>query len=260
MVADLLNKSFSENRHSQVDAALRLVIKRPQNVRRSFNIPGLNMHKDFWLQRWESERIGFHQDQVNSYLRKYFQVLHLEHENVVLVPLCGKSVDMQWLCKQSQRVLGVEMSKIAVQAFYKEHGYDPQPVHGEKFESYEANNIRILCGDIFDLNSEDVKQVSAMYDRAALIALPVNMRERYVSHLMSILPSKTQILLITLDYNQDEMTGPPFAVSSDLVVALYSQYAQISLLAKMDVLEQNPRFKERGLSSLHESLFKMTVR
>jgi thiopurine S-methyltransferase len=218
------------------------------------------MKKYFWLERWEREEIGFHQNEVNPYLCEYWQELHLAHDSVVFVPLCGKSRDMLWLREQGHQVLGVELSNIAVQAFFKENGYTPHHVTRGKFEHCEADGIRILCGDFFDFSKDDLAKVSAVYDRASLIALPPEMRERYVRHLASILPPATQILLITVDYPQSEMPGPPFSVSPGEVEALYREHAEVRLLAQMDVLAQNPRFQQRGLSRLQENIFLLTLR
>ena len=140
-----------------------------------------------------------------------------------------------------------------MQAFFKENGYIPHHVTGEKFDRYEADGIRILCGDFFDLSKDDLAKTSAVYDRASLIALPPEMRERYARRLLNILPPATQILLITLNYPQQEMEGPPFSVSAGEVEALYQKHAEICLLTQMDVLAQEPRFQERGLSRLQES-------
>lgn len=218
------------------------------------------MKKDFWLERWEREEIGFHQNEINPYLHQYWQELHLARSSEVFVPLCGKSRDMLWLRQQGHSLLGVELSAIAVQAFFKENGYTPHHVTGEKFECYEADGIRILCGDFFDLGKNDLAQVGAVYDRASLVALPPEMRERYVRQLVNILPPAMQILLITLDYPQPEMPGPPFAVSVNEVKSLYHKHAEIRLLAQLDVLSQNPRLQERGLSRLQESIFLLTLR
>jgi thiopurine S-methyltransferase len=221
---------------------------------------GKEMEKDFWLERWERHEIGFHQDEVNPYLREYWQELHLASDGVVFVPLCGKSRDMLWLRKHGYAVLGVELSDIAVQAFFGEHGHIPSHTSSGKFDSCEADNIRILCGDFFDLSKDDLVQVEAVYDRASLVALPPEMRERYARHLAGILAPATQILLITFDYPQEEMQGPPFAVSIGEVEALYRDRAEVRLLAQLDVLEQNPRFQQRGLSRLHENIFLLTLR
>lgn len=217
------------------------------------------MKKEFWLERWEKEEIGFHQNEINSYLRQYWHELGAANDAAVFVPLCGKSSDMLWLRQQGHRVLGVELSSIAAQAFFKENNYVPHCTTTGKFERYEADGISILCGDFFDLTRDDLAKVNAVYDRASLIALPPEMRERYARHLARILPPSTQILLITFDYPQHEMPGPPFSVSRGEVEALYSRYAGIRLLAQLDVLPQNPRFQLRGMSSLHESIFLLTM-
>lgn len=218
------------------------------------------MKKDFWLERWEREDIGFHQDDFNPHLRRYWHEMHLAPGSLVFVPLCGKSRDMLWLREQGHRVLGVELSDIAVQAFFRENGYASGHVQDGKFERCEANGIRILCGDFFDLSRNDMADVQAVYDRASLIALPPEMRERYVRHLASILPPATRILLITVEYPQPEMQGPPFSVSIGEVETLFCEYAEVGLLAKLDVLEQNPRFQQRGLSRLQENIFMLTMR
>jgi thiopurine S-methyltransferase len=218
------------------------------------------MRKDFWLERWERKEIGFHQDEVNPYLIQYWQQLHLARDSLVFVPLCGKSRDMRWLREQGHQVLGVELSALAVQAFFRENGYNPQQVSNGKFDRCEANGIRILCGDFFDLGKENLANVGAVYDRASLIALPPEMRERYARHLVNILPPATQVLLVTVDYPQAEMQGPPFSVTSSEVAALYRERAEVRLLAQLDVLANNPRFKERGLSRLQENIFLLTLR
>jgi len=218
------------------------------------------MKKEFWLERWERSEIGFHQDEINPYLLRYWQELPASRGGEVFVPLCGKSLDMVWLRQQGCTVLGVELSSIAVQDFFKENGQSPAHAISGKFESCEADGIRILCGDFFDLGKEDLANVSAVYDRASLVALPSDMRERYARHLVDILPPATQILLVTFDYPQAEMQGPPFAVSVSEVEALYGKYADIRLLAQEDALAQNPRFKQRGVSRMVESIFLLTLR
>ncbi len=218
------------------------------------------MKKEFWLERWEREETGFHQEDINPYLRRYWQELHLEGGSEVFVPLCGKSLDMLWLRDQGHQVLGVELSEIAVRAFFAENGYTPQHETLGKFDRCEADGIRILCGDFFDLGREALKNVVAVYDRASLIALPPEMRERYVRHLAGILPPATRILLVTVDYPEAEMQGPPFPVSSGEVEALYRDHAEVRLLEQLDVLAQNPRFRQRGLSRMRENIFLLTLR
>lgn len=217
------------------------------------------MEKEFWLERWERAEIGFHQDEVNPYLKQFWQEMKVEAEGEVFVPLCGKSLDMVWLRGQGCTVQGVELSPIAVREFFHEQGWSPEREVGSMFEHYAADGIGIACGDFFDLTREDLAQVSAVYDRASLVALPPEMRERYARHLVHILPSGARILLITFDYPQDQMSGPPFAVSEETVRALYGAHADIRLLASADVLDQNPRFRQRGVSRMRENVFLLTL-
>jgi thiopurine S-methyltransferase len=217
------------------------------------------MKKDFWLERWEREEIGFHQNEINPYLLQYWQETLPVHGSKVFVPLCGKSHDMRWLRKQGHSVLGVELSAIAAQAFFKEFGYAPHKATCEKFDQYDADEVHILCGDFFDLEKNSLAEVGAVYDRASLVALPQEMRERYVRHLVDILPPGIKILLITFDYSQQEMSGPPFAVSESEVEALYCDHADIRLLSQHDALAQNPRFQERGLSRMQENIFLLAL-
>jgi len=211
------------------------------------------MQEKYWLDRWERKDIGFHQNEINPYLHEYWQELQLAPGSAVFVPLCGKSRDMLWLHQRGHTVLGVELSGIAAQAFFTENGMTPQCSVHDQFTHMETNDLHILCGDFFDLDKNDVAKVTAVYDRAALIALPPEMRKRYTRHLLHILPPATQILLLTLDYPQHEMSGPPFSVSMDEVTSLYQSHAGITLLTQRDVLEQNFRFQERGLSQLQEN-------
>jgi thiopurine S-methyltransferase len=210
------------------------------------------MEKEYWLERWNRNETGFHQAEINPYLREFWPRLQLRPASMVLVPLCGKSRDMLWLRQQGHALLGVELSVIAAQAFFTENGLIPHGNACDRFTRLEASGAQILCGDFFDLNREDTAAVSAVYDRAALVALPPDMRRRYVNHLLRILPPDTQILLVTLDYPPHEMAGPPFAVSLDEVAALYRNRAEITLLSQHDALAQTPRFQARGLSRLEE--------
>jgi thiopurine S-methyltransferase len=217
------------------------------------------MKKDFWLERWERAEIGFHQGEINPYLQRYWPQLQLANGSTVFVPLCGKSSDMVWLRKQGHAVLGVELSDLAARAFFEENGCATQAARQGKFASREADGIHILCGDFFDLEPADLAGVSAVYDRASLVALPPGMRKQYADHLIQILPPETQMLLVTFDYAQAEMPGPPFAVSAEEVADLFGRHAQIQLLETVDALAHNPRFVERGLNRLQENVWLLTL-
>ena len=218
------------------------------------------MEKRFWMERWEKNETGFHQEQVNPYLIRYWPELGLARGGEVFVPLCGKSLDMHWLREQGHFVTGVELSDIAVHAFFDEYGYVPYRTHDGRFDIREAEGVRLMRGDFFELAPADLAVVTAVYDRAALVALPSDMRRHYVSHLARILPPLTRMLLVTFEYPQNEMSGPPFSVPTEEVRELYRGFADIRLLSQQDLLEANPRFRERGLSRMQESVWMLTVR
>lgn len=217
-----------------------------------------HMKKEFWLERWEHAEIGFHQNDINPWLPRYWPRLGATPGSKVFVPLCGKSLDMAWLRKNGHPVVGVELSPLAVEAFFDEYGISPSTSQSGKFQQCEADGIRILCGDFFDLTPADLDGVSTVYDRASLVALPAEMRQQYARHMLNILPAGARTLLVTFEYDQAIMDGPPFAVTPGEVSDLYSAGANVELLERADVLEANERFKARGLTALHENIFMLT--
>lgn len=216
------------------------------------------MQREFWLERWQEGQIGFHQDRINNYLTRHFARTGAQQGGTVLVTLCGKSLDMVWLHEQGLRVVGVELSPLAVNAFFSENKLQPAITISGKFQRYHANDITLLCGDFFDLTIEDIGDIAAVYDRASLIALPPEMRRRYADHLSNLLPRDTNVLLITMEYPQEQMQGPPFAVRESEVHALYNNDFKVVCLESLDVLAVNPGFKERGLSEMIERTFLLT--
>jgi thiopurine S-methyltransferase len=216
------------------------------------------MEHDFWHERWKEGQIGFHQDRINSYLTNHFARTGAKQGGTVLVTLCGKSLDMLWLHEQGFRVVGVEISPLAVEAFYSENNLQPAITTSGKFQRYYAENITLLCGDFFDLTAVDIGDVAAVYDRASLIALPPEMRPGYADHLTKLLPHGTNVLLITMEYPHGQMQGPPFSVHESEVHNLYGDNFEVTCLESMNILEKNPRFKERGLSELIERTYLMT--
>ncbi|MGD8785606.1 MAG: thiopurine S-methyltransferase [Thioalkalispiraceae bacterium] len=218
------------------------------------------MEPEFWQQRWQDNKIGFHLDEVNSYLIKHWQSLGIEPGARVLVPLCGKSVDLCWLSKQGYRVEGVEISKLAIEQFFTEQGLPIEQEESDGWLAYRSGSIRIWCGDFFKLNSQQLGPVDAIYDRAALIALPHLMRSTYVRKLLELAGVAPQ-LLITLEYDQSQMSGPPFAVSRQEVNELYqSSYGEVSgPVEKIDVLPSHEHFAQRGVTALSECVYLLQV-
>jgi thiopurine S-methyltransferase len=149
----------------------------------------------------------------------------------------------------------VELSLQAVESFFADAGITPSRTREGSLERWESGDVALLCGDFFALRPEHVAGCSAIYDRASLIALPPSMRQDYTAHLCQLFPQGAGMLLITLDYPQHEMDGPPFAVSDAEVRALYAGRADIELLASRDVLMDNEKFRKRGVTRLHENAY-----
>ncbi|AMB85674.1 thiopurine S-methyltransferase [Pseudomonas agarici] len=218
------------------------------------------MQPEFWHKRWEFNQIGFHLDQVNPCLQRFWPELALEPEAQVLVPLCGKSLDLAWLAAQGLRVRGVELSQKAVEAFFAEQALVPQVREHGALRIYEAGSLELWCGDFFALTAADVADCTALYDRAALIALPPEMRERYAAHLRRILPGGCQGLLITLDYDQAQLKGPPFAVLDDEVRHLLEPHWQLRMEEERDVLDGSWKFLQAGVTRLQERVYRLEKR
>lgn len=218
------------------------------------------MYEDFWHRRWSRNEIAFHQQQVNPYLQRYVARLQTQGLDAasrrVFVPLCGKTLDMLWLAEQGFSVLGVELSEAAVQAFFAEHQLQPQIRQHKEFISYKAGTVEIWCGDFFQLEAADLSDCGLVYDRAALIALPEAMRQDYVAHLSACLPASCRGLLISLEYPQEQMAGPPFSVSELEVQKLFQPFQwHLELLERPDVSSQHPRFHTHQLDFLHEPVY-----
>lgn len=219
------------------------------------------MDTSFWIERWNQRQIGFHQQQVNPYLQVHWSQLGVAPNSTVFVPLCGMSLDMQWLRALGHSVIGIELSRIAVSEFFSERQIEPQITRNTRFELWEAPGYRLLCGDFFALEAGDLKEVGAVFDRAALIALPPDLRQRYVEKLQAVLPAHTRTLLVTMTYPQEQMSGPPFSVDEAEVRKLYADFP-VEKLQDEDVLSQadNARFKERGLRHMSEQVYLIGVR
>ncbi len=219
------------------------------------------MQADFWHRRWKNNQINFHQMEINSHLQDYWQAItSAPADSQIFVPLCGKSLDMLWLRAQGYQVLGVELSPIAVKDFFAENQLVPEITPLDDFEQWQFDNISLLAGDFFALTPAHIQQCRAIYDRASLIALPPDMRQRYAEHLCHIAPKQAQILLITAEYDQNTMQGPPFAVLEDEVHTLYSHQYQIERLHHENSLDVSDAFRQRGMQRMDEKVYLLTPR
>ncbi|MBB5210290.1 thiopurine S-methyltransferase [Microbulbifer hydrolyticus] len=192
------------------------------------------MEKAFWLNKWLSNEIGFHNPEAHGLLVKYFGQLKLTPGSRVFVPLCGKTLDIGWLLKQGFSVCGAELSEDAVIQLFEELAVEPEIVEVGPLRRYGNECIDIYVGDIFHLSREDLGPVDAIYDRAALVALPEAMRHQYTQHLIHLTDTAAQ-LLITFDYDQQRMPGPPFCVSDQEVAQHYAADYQLVLVDSVEV-------------------------
>ncbi len=178
------------------------------------------MDANFWHQKWRDGEIAFHQHDINPMLKDYLGRLNLARNSRIFLPLCGKTKDIGWLLSQGYQVAGAELSDLAVKELFDELGVTPKISTMQKLALYQAANLDIFIGDIFDLSADLLGPVDAIYDRAALVALPAEMRLQYTSHLIEMTNSSPQ-LLITYEYNQQLMNGPPFSISEQDIDQYY---------------------------------------
>jgi len=192
------------------------------------------MEASFWHNRWQTNQTGWHERAVNPLLVEHFPSLNVPPGGRVFVPLCGKSLDLSWLLSRGYAVAGAELSELAVTQLFAELGIEPSISDIGKLRLFHGEKIDIFVGDIFDLSREILGPVDAVYDRAALVALPETMRPRYTAHLKAITGMAPQ-LVIGYEYDQTVVAGPPFSVTSDELRRHYSGDYTLKLLARDEV-------------------------
>lgn len=218
------------------------------------------MNPEFWLERWREGRTGFHQTRVMPLLEQHWAALDVPTGARVFVPLAGKSLDMTWLAAQGHRVLGVELSPIAIEQFFDSQKLRPSRHESRYGRHYCAGPFEIICGDAFELDAPALADCAGFYDRAALIALPPKLRERYVGQLFAALPQGCAGLLITLEYPQAQMQGPPFSVPQAEVEQAYGEAWRVELIERRDILAREPSFAEQGVSALATAIYRLRRR
>jgi thiopurine S-methyltransferase len=216
------------------------------------------LQPEFWHERWRTGQIAFHQSAVDRHLIEHWPDLGLASHSRILVPLCGKSLDVEWLRRRGHSVVGVELSAAALESFCMEQGIAARRRIDDVFDVYEAERLQLYRGDFFALAPERLGPVAAVYDRAALISWAPELRASYVQHLAHLTNPGTQSLLVTLEYPREQMKGPPFSVSADEVDRLYAGQHEIRRLSRDDILASEPRLRSRGLTQLHEVCYRLT--
>lgn len=212
------------------------------------------MHQEFWHKKWETNDIGFHKPAAHQQLKNHFPKLNLAKGSSVLVPLCGKSQDLLWLEEQGYQVVGVEISKIAIESFFAEN----QRSFVQEGDCYRSKGLEIWCQDFFMLQKQRIHSCQAVYDRAALVALPAPMRNQYVQKITQEAQQNCQYLLVSFSYSQDKVEGPPFSVDRAMVEALYGEYFNIKHLDQTILEDLTPRMKAAGLKSFSEDVYHLT--
>lgn len=194
------------------------------------------MQHDFWHHKWQAGEIGFHLQDVNPLLVQSFDQLAIQSGSRIFLPLCGKTQDIHWLISQGYRVVGAELSQLAIAQLFDELALTPTITRLDKLIHYQAEQIDIFVGDIFDLTPALIGSVDAIYDRAALVALPITIRPSYAAHLISLSQHHAPQLVICFVYDQQVMSGPPFSVNAAEVMALYQSDYKINLLDSVEVV------------------------
>ncbi|PQJ95236.1 thiopurine S-methyltransferase [Chromatium okenii] len=213
------------------------------------------MTPEFWLERWQQGETGWHLPEINRHLQEFWPQFNLPANAAVLVPLCGKTLDLLWLMSQGLRVIGVELSPLAIEEFLTENGLTAVMTDASPFRSYQVDELTLLCGDFFALTPAHLPEIHAVYDRGALVALPPALRESYAAQLKMLAPNAAQ-LLITFDYDQQQMAGPPFAVQRNEIAQIFAGKTIIEL-ANFDVLNEAPNLRQRGVTALAEQVWKL---
>lgn len=218
-----------------------------------------NMDADFWLQRWRDGRIGFHRPEVHPWLVAYLPHLGLAAGARVLVPLCGKSVDLGWLADRGLRPVGVEISPEAVGALFAERGVEaPRRRRAGALEHWSGGGMEAFCGDFFALDADTLGPVDAFWDRAALIAVPRPGRPAYAGRCAALAAPGTAGLLATMTYDPASMAGPPYPVPAAEVEALFRPRFRVEALVPERPAEPSVHLRERGIAGMHEALWLLT--
>ena len=209
--------------------------------------------REAWLARWREGRTRFHLDQVHPALMRY--ISHLPSGARILVPLCGKSLDLGWLKDQGYNVVGVELAEQAVSELFEQLEVEPIRTSDGPFEIWKSPGLSVYVGDIFELTADLAGTFDAIWDRAALIALNPTDRTRYAPHVSSFLKKDSSVLLSVLLYDQQKMSGPPFSVTDDEIYRLYAACQSLEKLQSKNVTSRNPMFIEAGLDTVTENLW-----
>ncbi len=194
---------------------------------------------------------------MNAYLQQYIPLFKLQQGDTIFMPLCGKAVDILWLSGQGFKVVGVELSRVAIEAFFEESGLEFTQRQAGKLMLYKAPNIALYQGDFMHMEPQILSACKLVYDRASIVAIELFNRAAYKKKMLELVPAATPMLMVTLSYDQNQMTGPPFSVPVDEITKLYQPEYQVEMLRNCEQIDERPRWKERGLESLIETALRL---
>ena len=208
-----------------------------------------------WLKFWENNETNWHGDKITQELVEYFELFELEPRDKVFVPLCGKSLDMLYIMNQGFSVVGVEISEIGVRQFFSENNLTYKITKVDDFDLYSSENLEIYCGDFFSLTSKHLNNVKAVLDSKSLIALELDLRQKYVKHLNDIISVGVRILLVTLQYPQHQMSGPPFSVDKSEVESLFSMTFESRELRSFNDIENGLKLERACVDFINNAAY-----
>ena len=215
------------------------------------------MDYEFWDNCWGRPTQPFHLIQPHHFLTQYFSTYFADQERVLL-PLCGKTQDLNYLAQQGITAVGVEFNPIAVESFFESSQLKPRIEHFDHGKCYQADHTELWLADFFELKQQDLGLFNRIFDRASLVALPEALRAAYAKHLVRLVKPGGKVLLVTMDYDETEMSGPPFLVSKLEIEALYPQ-SKVKELDRFSILDSHPRWQELELSHLDEVLYEIQI-
>jgi thiopurine S-methyltransferase len=220
------------------------------------------VEREFWLEKWQAAKPGFHQEKVNSRLKKYWDMIEQALKSnpeldggTTFVPLCGSTIDMHWLTENGFDVLGVEFSEVACRKYFTDNELEFEESNNSSFRVFKGAGIELWQGDFFALQAQDLSNAGAVYDRASLIALPPAMRQRYAQHLSGLLRPRCPVLLISMNYDESKMKGPPFSVDETEVRQLFEEKFSVELIAESSGPDIVGNLANRGLDTLTEKVY-----
>jgi thiopurine S-methyltransferase len=232
---------------------MQIIEVKPGSTRRGSS--RLNMDPTFWHGRWQANDIGFHQPAPHPALGRYWNMLDVKPRSRVFVPLAGKSIDMVWLAEHGHEVVGAELSQLAIDGFFADRSRAPGIATDGAHTIYRAGPFELWCGDYFSLPTAATQRISAVYDRAAFVAMPYSLQPQYAAKLAALTPRGVPVLLIALEYDPSQMEGPPFSIPQSRIETLFSKWFDINLLARHDGAPLSPGMKKRGVTWLSEPVY-----